>query len=77
MRSITYLFLIADFVNFRFAILHFADIQLAAQVMQKADQYFIDNQLLSITYKVLQNTITNTTHNSECLWSDTVALTNG
>jgi hypothetical protein len=26
---------------------------------------------------VLQNTITNTTHNSECLWSDAVALTNG
>jgi len=66
-RSVIHLFLIVGFINCRFAVLHFVDIQLAAQVMQNADQYFIDNQLLSITYGVLQNTIANTTDNSGCL----------
>jgi hypothetical protein len=44
-------------INIRFAFLHFVDIQLATQVMEHSDQYYIDNQRLSISYKLLNETI--------------------
>jgi RNA recognition motif-containing protein len=62
-RIVTYRFLYVCFVNTRFAFLHFADIQSATQVIEHADEYHIDNQPLTISYKLLKNTDIATSHN--------------
>ena len=53
-RSVTHRFLSDYLVNIRFAFLHFSDIQSATQIIEHADQYYIDNQRLSIAYKLLK-----------------------
>jgi RNA recognition motif-containing protein len=63
-RSVTHLFLFICFINISFAFLHFDDIQSAAQIMQHTDQYRIDNQSFSISYKILKETTT-ATNNSQ------------
>ena len=55
--SVTYNFRsLCFFVITRFASLHFDDVLAATQVIEHKDQYYIHNQFLSISYKLLNNT---------------------
>jgi RNA recognition motif-containing protein len=61
-RRVTHNILFVCFIDTRFAFLHFDDIQSANQVMDHSDSYYIDNQHLSLSYKLFNKTNTATNY---------------